>query len=343
MSSTPTRSYVKHWAAAENVQGVFSVQNCQIGQTKAGKPYIKCLVGDKTGKAPARKWTTTEAEFAKLPTDGFVYLEGQTQPYQGEMQLIVNRIEPHEPTDRELADLMPTTPHDIDGMFRDVMGFLDSLDDKACRTLADRYLEDGDLMNAFCQAPAASNLHHAYLGGLLEHTRSLMAAAEALLPNYPGLNRDVVLMGLFLHDLGKCQELTWKTGFGYSDDGQLVGHIARGAILLSEKARLCEDLELGDAALKIPDALLRVLTHIILSHHGVPEFGALKIPATPEAIFISNLDNLDAKMQMALSATGRQDNDDTKPAELGGPFTEKQWALGTRLYRPDPTTVTDAE
>ncbi len=342
-TTTSSRAYVKHWTAAELVQGVYAIQNCQIAQTKAGKPYIKCLIADKTGRAPGRKWSTTEAEFARLPTDGFVYLEGQTQPYQGEMQIILNRLDPHEPTDQELAELLPATENDIDAMFRDVVGFLDSLDDPACRTLADRYLEDGELMNRFCQAPAAAQLHHAYLGGLLEHTRSLMAAAEALLPNYPGLNRDVVLLGLFLHDLGKCDELTWKTGFGYSDDGQLVGHIARGAILLQEKAKACEDPELGDAAMKVPDATLRVLTHIILSHHGQPEFGALKLPATPEAIFVSNLDNLDAKMQMALDATGRNDAETQATSEdLNGHFTEKLWALGTRLYRPDPTTVPDA-
>ena len=343
--TTSTRQYVKQWGPAELVQGVYAIQNCQLGQTKAGKPYIKCLISDKTGRAPGRKWSTTDAEYAKLPTDGFVYLEGQTQPYQGEMQIILNRLEPHEPSDRELTDLLPATENDIDAMFRDVVGWLDSLDDRACRTLADRYLEDGDLMNKFCQAPAASVLHHAYLGGLLEHTRSLMAAAEALLPNYPQLNRDIVLLGLFLHDLGKCHELTWKTGFGYSDDGQLVGHIARGAILLQKKADACEDPDLGDAACKIPTATLRVLTHIIISHHGVPEFGALKVPATPEALFISNLDNLDAKMQMALSAANRTPpgSDSTNAPDLNGDFTEKLWALGTRLYRPDPTQVPDPQ
>lgn len=185
-------------------------------------------------------------------------------------------------------------------------------------------------------------LHHAYLGGLLEHTLGLMKAAEALLPLYPQLNRDIVLMGLFLHDLGKCQELTWLRGFGYSNDGQLVGHIARGAILLETKAQACRDEELGEAALKVPTAILQVLTHIILSHHGIPEYGALKIPATPEAIFISNLDNLDAKLNMALAEARPREAAGDKPANLGGDFTEKIWALDTKLYKPDPTTVPDA-
>jgi 3'-5' exoribonuclease len=162
-----------------------------------------------------------------------------------------------------------------------------------------------------------------------------MKLADAICPLYPQLNRDIMLFGLFLHDLGKCEELTWENGFGYSDDGQLIGHIARGAIWLEQKARACEE-----AGTKVPAAILRVLGHIILSHHGTAEFGALKLPATPEAIAISNLDNLDAKLNMSLAVTrGR----DAKNADLGGDFTEKVWALETKLYRPDPTTVADPQ
>ena len=146
-------------------------------------------------------------------------------------------------------------------------------------------------------------------------------------------------MGLFLHDLGKTSELTWQTGFGYTDEGQLVGHIGRGLTMLHDYIRQCE----ADGT-KVPTPIVMVLEHIILSHHGKPEFGALKIPSTPEAIFISHLDDLDAKMQMAIS-TSRSDDDQaegTDPNEqAGGNFTEKIWALETRLYRPDPTTVSE--
>ena len=321
--------------AAQNIAGVFAVQNLQLGNTKAGKPYLKMLIADKTGRTPGRMWSATEELYQSLPTDGFVYLEGQTQPYQGEMQIIVHVIRPHHPTDRELMELLPATEHDVDEMFGNVLRLLQSIQNPALKCLIDRYLEDGDLMQAFCQAPAAQTLHHAYLGGLLEHTLSLMTLADKMVEHYPHLSRDIVLMGLFLHDLGKCQELTWLEGFGYSTDGQLVGHIGRGVVLLNEKCKACEDEELGEAAMKIPAELRMVLEHIILSHHGVPEFGALKLPATPEAIFISNLDNLDAKMNMALDAASRDKLD--AQASLGSDFTEKIWALGTRLYRPDPS------
>ena len=336
----PSRTYIRDIEANQRLEGVFAVQNAQLGMTKNGKPFLKCLLADKTGRTPARMWSITEEHFAKLPTDGFVWAAGQTQPYQGEMQIIVQDIRAHEPTDNELKDLLPATEHDIDQMFGEVLALLQSLEHPAVRSLADRYLEDGELMGRFCQAPAAMTMHHAYLGGLLEHTLSLMKGAEALLGLYPKLNRDIVLMGLFLHDLGKCFELTWLQGFGYSQDGQLVGHIGRGAILLEAKAKACQDPELGEAALKVPDAVLQVLTHIIYSHHGVPEYGALMVPATPEAIFVSNLDNLDAKMNMALAET-RPATPKAAAANAGGLFTEKVWALDTRLFKPDPTTVAD--
>jgi len=341
----PEHAYIKYLQAAELIEGAYAIQNCQLGQTKSGKPYLRGLLADKTGRTPMRAWNTTEEQFRELPTDGFVYITGQTQPYQGEMQVIVQTIRAHHPTRDELAELIPSTKHDVDAMFAQVVKLLGTLEHPAVAAIGGMYLSDGELMDRFCAAPAAQTLHHAYLGGLLEHTLGLLRAAQALLPLYPKVSRDIVLLGLFLHDLGKCDELTWEQGFGYSQDGQLVGHIARGVIRLQQKIdALAND---PDDPVKVPEAIQQVLHHIILSHHGVPEFGALKLPATPEALFISMLDNLDAKMNMALAAA-RPDEEDAaesgeKPADLGGDFTEKVWALGNvKLYRPDPAADPDA-
>lgn len=310
------------------VSGVFTLQNCQLGLTRNGKHFIKCLLMDRTGRLPARMWNASEEQFASLPTNGFVFIEGQTQPYQGELQVILTHIQSVVPKGSDLVNLLPATENDIGEMFDEVASTLRTMKSPSLRALAEAYLGDDALMRRFKQAPAAVQLHHAYLGGLLEHTLNLLKLAEATLPLYPKCNRDIIMMGLFLHDLGKCIELSWLTGFEYTEDGQLIGHIARGAIILEKKAET-----IREAGVDLPDAALRVLTHIILSHHGKLEFGAVKLPSTPEAIFISHLDDLDAKMNMALDAC-RPDQDPS--AQVPGDFTEKIWALDTRLYRPDP-------
>jgi 3'-5' exoribonuclease len=325
----PQRTFIRDMQPNQLIQGVFAIQNCQLGQTKNGKPYIKCLIADRTARTPGRMWNASDELFATLPTDGFVYLEGQTQPYQGEMQIIMQQVRAVRPTEEDLLNLLPCTSRNIDQMFAEVLRMLGTIQNPALKALAETYLSDGELMERFCKAPAAMTLHHAYIGGLLEHTLSVLKLGEVFCPLYPKVSRDLLLMGLFIHDLGKCHELTWDTGFGYSDDGQLVGHVARGVIWLQHKAEAC-----AAQGHPIPPGLLMVLHHIILSHHGVAEFGALKVPATPEAIAVNLLDNLDAKMHMALAATRAEGG---KPADLGGNFTEKVWALDTRLYRPDPT------
>lgn len=344
MPEPPARTFIRDLKPSQYIDASFAIQNCQLGRTKQDKPYIKCLLADRTGRTPGRMWNATEETFDALPTDGFVWVQGQTQPYQGEIQIIIQQVHPYDPTPRELGELMPSTRHSVDQMFMEVSRLMGTLEHPAVAALVQKYLEDQRLMDEFCQAPAAQNLHHAYLGGLLEHTLGLLRVAEALLPLYPRLNRDIVLAGLFLHDLGKCAELQWQKGFGYTTAGQLVGHIALGARWLHEKAALCANPEHDDETpTPVPEPILLALEHIILSHHGQPEYGALKIPATPEAIFVAHVDNLDAKMNMALDNARPLDQDGnplpTSNAQ-GGEFSEKVWALdNVRLYRPDPTSL----
>lgn len=324
----PARRYIRELGPAERFTGAFAIANAQLGATRAGKPYLRCLLADRTGDLPARKWTITEEEFSRLPTDGFVWAEGETQPFQGELQLIIQAIDPIDPTADQLRDLVPCSARPPEEMFAEVQRIMGSLSHPAALALAKTYLDDEILMSLFLQAPAAKALHHAFLGGLCEHTLQLLNLAEAMLPLYPKLNRDIVLLGLFLHDLGKTRELSWEKGFSYTDRGELVGHIVEGAIMLHDKAQQV----MRTTGQRLPPNFVMVLQHIILSHHGVPEFGAAKVPSTPEAILVSILDNLDAKTTMALVAA-RPDHADQ---DLGGNFTERQWALDTKLFRPNP-------
>lgn len=328
----PTRKLVAELGAPEFVKGIFSIANAQLGQTRAGKPYLRCLLGDRSGTMAGRMWTIDEAMFRHLPTDGFVYVEGETQAYQSELQFIIQQIEPTEPTAEQIRDLLPCTKRNIDEMFGEVLTLLGTLEHPAAKALAKAYLDDANLMAAFKQAPAAKMMHHAYLGGLLEHTLTLMNLADRVCPIYPKINRDIVLLGLFLHDLGKTRELVYDRTFGYSDRGELIGHIVDGAIMLQDKAMGV----MREQGVRLPSGLLTVLQHIIISHHGVPEFGAAKVPATPEALLVSMLDNMDAKTVMAL-AEARPDRESLP----GGNFTDKVWGLDTKLYRPDPLKPTN--
>ncbi len=331
------RTPIKDLQPRQYVDCVLAIQNAQLGRTKNGKPYLKCLLADRTGRTPGRMWNMSEELFAQLPTNGFVFVAGHTQPYEGQMQIIIEQIQRVEPDDADLHELLPSTENDVDEMFKELTELLATIEHPALAALAKLYLDDEPLMVQFKQAPAARTVHHAYIGGLLEHTLSLMRLGQVICPMYPTLNRDLVMIGLFLHDLGKCSELTWKQGFNRTDDGQLVGHIARGVIWLQRKADDCAAM-----GQKIAKPLLTVLHHIILSHHGQPEFGAVVRPATPEAIAVGLIDNLDAKLNIAVQAADRDPSEaKSSSADLHGDFTERIFALETRLYRPDPTKLED--
>jgi 3'-5' exoribonuclease len=186
-------------------------------------------------------------------------------------------------------------------------------------------------MARFCKAPAAQGFHHAFIGGLLEHTLNAMEVADAIVKFYPGLSRDLLLAGIFLHDIAKTWELSYDAAFGYTDGGQLVGHIVKAAMWVEHKAKEAEAL-LGEP---IPPAVIDVLQHIILSHHGEPEFGAARTPSTPEAIAVHVIENLDAKMMMALSAT--------RGTGAEGNWTEYMKAFSGKLYRPDVSLADEVE
>ncbi|MEQ8845831.1 MAG: HD domain-containing protein [Phycisphaerales bacterium] len=331
MAGTPNRTLIVDLSEGEHVSGPFAIINAQLGKTRTDKLYLRCLLSDRSGTAPARMWSIDESMFNRLPAEGFVWVEGDAQAYQGEMQIIIQSIDPFDPNEEMIRELLPASKRDPEEMFAELRAIFDTLEHAGAKSLAQAFFDDEPLMAAFRTAPAAKVLHHAYLGGLLEHTLQLCTLADRMLPLYPHLNRDLVLLGLLLHDMAKTRELVYDRAFDYTDRGLLVGHIVDGVILLREKA--------GQPQVDLPPKALMALEHIILSHHGVPEYGAVKVPSTPEAVFVSNLDDLDAKTEMALVAARR---DRPEAADLRGAFTERHWALNTRVYRPDPLGASPA-
>lgn len=314
------RRPVKELRAGERVDQVFLVSKKDLRATTNGGLYIHAIVSDKTGEMVARMWNATEEIYACIPDGGLLRIRGRVDSYKGNPQLIIDGCQPADELSVDISEFMAATDRDVDGMFAEMVRLLGTIKDNDLRRLTQAVLGESELMARFKRAPAALKNHHAYVGGLLEHTLSLMQAASRLLPQYPQVNGDLVLAGLFLHDIGKTSELSYGVGFDYTDDGHLLGHIYRGASYVERKAA-----ELSPPA---DDCCLRLLLHIILSHHGSLEFGAPVLPKTREAFFCHYLDNLDAK----LNTVGRLINADrTEESD----WTQYDASLGRKLYKRD--------
>lgn len=319
------RLFLRDCAAGDLVEDVFIITNKQLAATSSGKYFIKCFCSDRTAQFTVRIWNATREMFNAMPEGGFLRIRGRVENYQNNLQLIIEQMWPAKEGSYEVADLMPHTERDVDQMFARVVEICGSIGNRHLAALLEAYLADEKLMSDFRRAPAAMNYHHAFVGGLLEHTLNAMEVADAVCKFYPKLNRDLVVSGIFLHDLAKTWELCYESAFGYTDGGQLVGHIVKGAIWVETKAEEAAKL-LGEP---IPRPLIDVVEHIILSHHGEPEFGAARVPSTPEAIAVHVIENLDAKLMMALQIT----RGESAAGEAN--WTEYLKAFNGRLYRPD--------
>ena len=249
-------------------------------------------------------------------------VRGRVEDYRGTLQMIVEGCRPVPAEKVDLSEYLLTTERDVDEMWNELLEFLRPIKDKPLKLLLRKFVQDRELVAAVKRAPAAMEMHHPFIGGLVEHTLNLARCAEALLKLYPELNADLVRAGVFLHDLGKSAEMSATTNIQYTDRGQLVGHITIAAIWVQQKADAVA-AETGEA---FPPATLNLLQHIILSHHGVYEYGSPKLPAVPESFFIHYLDNLDAKMWMTANAI----KNDPDPASR---FTGYVRALETRIYK----------
>jgi 3'-5' exoribonuclease len=326
------RLYLRDAQAGDILEDVFVLANKQFAAGSNGKHYIKGFLSDKSQQVTARMWNASREMFNALPDNGFLKARCRVENYQGNTQVIIEAVWPAKEGTFDMGDLMPMTTRDIPEMFEKLKGLVLSVRNRHLRALMQAYFADTKLMADFQKAPAAQTFHHAFLGGLLEHTLNAVEVGDAICRFYPGLNRDVVVAGIFVHDLAKTWELKYETAFGYTDCGQLVGHVVKGAMWIEQKAETAA-IALGE---EIPQCLVDVLQHIVLSHHGLPEHGAARVPSTPEAIAVHTIENLDAKLMMALGAT-RGD----AAANAEGNWTEYMKAFSGRLYRPDVAPADD--
>ncbi|MEM6312946.1 MAG: HD domain-containing protein [Planctomycetota bacterium] len=326
------RTFLADAETGAQLDDVFVITNPQLGTTRKGDPFIKLLVSDRSAQVAGKWWQMGPDTLAKLPKNGAaVRVKGTLEAFNDAPQFRVDNIWPVDPADVDYADLLPSTDKNIDELFATVESLLATIEHPDLRALTAAYLRDEPLMADFRRAPAAMSMHHAYLGGLLEHTCTLMQIADAICPLYPDLDRDTVMLGLFLHDLAKTWELKYDVAFGYTDGGNLVGHIVKAALWLEDKAR--EVAAKRDAP--IDRRVIDILQNVLLSHHGPTEqdYGSARNPMTPEAIMVHMIDTLDAKLMPALELCRGGESDVT--------MTDFSRSLGTRLYRPSIAQLDD--
>ncbi|UCD29991.1 MAG: HD domain-containing protein [Planctomycetota bacterium] len=319
------RRYINQLNAGEIVEDqVFLIGSKDLRTTTNGSLYIHCILCDKTGQLLGRLWQATEAIYEQMPEGGFLRFKGRVENYKGSLQFIVDAVRPVDPKSVDLSEFMPQTSENVDEMFERVKEILRRIKNPHLLNLVKQFITDKTLMEQFRKAPAATQLHHAYIGGLLEHTRNVLELALAVIPRYPGVSLDLVLAGIFLHDLGKTAELTYQTNFQYTNQGQLVGHLVQTTVWIDQKCKAIEE----HTGKPFPEDIKHSLQHIILSHHGQYEFGSPKLPATPEAIAIHHLDNLDAKLNMYLNKIAN----DPDPAS---DWTEYVRAVESKIFKKD--------
>jgi 3'-5' exoribonuclease len=318
--------YVADLAAFEESRifdAFFLVLSKQQRMTKTNKPYLNLILGDKTGQVEGRVWDPGDARIAKEFERGdVVKLRGCVSRFDDRLQMKVDNLRKALPDEVEKRDLLPCTSCDVDELWQKLLGFVESFTDPDLKLLLNTLLAESGLAQAYREAPAAKQLHHAWLGGLLEHVVSLLKLADRVAGHYnelkpESLHRDLLLTGVLLHDVGKVQELTWEAGFEYSVEGVLLGHIQMGMALV-EKAM--EKLP------EFPPRLKTLVLHLILSHHGKLEFGSPKLPMIPEALVLNFVDDLDAKMQAMASEFERSAREGKGADELTG----RIWALDQR-------------
>ncbi len=298
--------------------GFYVIKESSFQTAVNGKNYIRMTIADASASLMANIWDANRDLFNLCPAGSIAKIQGVVENYKGKTQVRVARFRPAHDSEVNLEDFLPKTSRDVEAMRRDFLALMDSLKDRDYKTLAESFFLDGKLMDRFARSPAARDLHHSFLGGLLEHTLSVTRMADAF-AGTAAVNRDLLVLGAMLHDIGKIEELSAKFSIEYTDKGKLLGHICIGSQMVGEKAAELD---------KFPVEKLLLVQHLILSHHGRHEWGAPVLPKIPEAFALHHLDNLDAKVE-----TSNKLLDALTDPEKN--WTDFSRALETQLYRAE--------
>ncbi len=321
-----SRRYVNQLTHGDSVEEVFLVADKQLRANRQGNLYLQLELRDKTGNIGARLWNATEDLARSFEPGDYLRIRGKTQVFQGSLQIILTHIDAIDGSRVEPEEFLPQSSQSVGKLMSRLREILLGMSNPHLRGLIECFLIDDEFLRKFTLAPAGIKNHHAYQGGLVEHVVTLLNVADRIIGFYPEVDRDLLLTGIFLHDIGKIDELSYDRAFAYTDEGQLVGHLVMGVELLAAKVERCAEL-MGEP---FPAELLLRLKHMIVSHHGSYEFGSPKLPMTLEAIALHLIDNLDAKIH----AFTREIRDDPSRDSSWTPFQQN---MGRRLFKGHAT------
>ena len=297
----------------------FLVHSKEIRQKKSGELYLSLLLADRTGELDAKMWDNVAEVIDEFDRDDFVRVKGLVQIFHNRPQMTLHKVRRLDDSEIDLVDYFPSSKRSQDDMWAELRSIIAGMTNAHLKGLLEGLLDDPDVAARYRRAPAAKSIHHAFLGGLIEHVLSLCGMAKAAAQHYRIIDFDLLLTGVILHDIGKIYELNYERGFSYSTQGQLLGHIQIGVRMVGDKLREMPDF---------PAPLRSLVEHMILSHHGKLEYGSPKLPQFPEALLLHYLDDMDSKMECmrALLETDRQ---------VEGCFTAYNPALERSILKKD--------
>jgi 3'-5' exoribonuclease len=301
--------YVADLAKFENqcIVSFFAVVSKQLRGRKDGGQYLCLTLGDGTGQIESRMWENFGDGLDEYEPGSILKVRGEVSRYNGRLQLTLDKLRRATDQEIDLSDYLPHTQLDVNELWIQLNGYVDSFSNRHLKALVRAFLDDEGIAARFREAPAAKALHHAWLGGLLEHIVSLLGLCDLAARHYREINRDLLLTGAILHDIGKLEELSWRTTFSYTVEGQLLGHITLGIAMIEKKLAGLPNF---------PPELRLLVEHMVLSHHGKLEFGSPKPPMIPEAVLLHYLDDLEAKMQTMRTEFARHSAQGGSPVEL---------------------------
>ena len=310
--------FVKDLEPDPSITSFFLIHEKEVRSTANGKPYLRMQLGDRTGTVEARMWDQFEAPAKEVNRDDFIKVQARVELYRDRPQLTLQQFRVAKPEEIDLGDFLPRTSYDVEALYSKVLGFIEEMKNPWLKKLTAKILTDPTIVERFKRAPAAKVMHHAYIGGLIEHVAGLCGLAKLIAAHYPELDVDLLLAAAMLHDVGKLDELCYERAVSYSVEGQLLGHIVMEVETVSKEM---------DAIEGFPERLKTVVQHMLISHHGEYEFGSPKLPMIREALAFHYMDDLDSKMG-AIRAALAVDSGEPDWSAFSG-------ALGRKFLRLD--------